>query len=72
MTVEVPQLSAAERAAQKKRNVWLALALLAFVVLVGVTTVIRIQGTDYSKSDGFYFDGKLQTKSPSKPDDSTP
>lgn len=55
----IPQpLTAEQRAAQKRRNVWLALALVAFVVLVGVTTVIRIQDTDMSKSEGFYFDGK--------------
>lgn len=46
-------------AAQKRRNVWLALALVAFVALVGITSVVRISTTDYSKSDGFYLDGKI-------------
>ena len=61
MAGDTPQmpapLSPEQRAAQKKRNVWLALALVTFVVLVGVTTVIRIQETDMAKSEGFYFDG---------------
>ena len=50
-------LSPQQRDAQKKRNLWLALALVAFVVLVGVTTAIRIQDADMGKSEGFYFDG---------------
>ncbi|MEZ5955130.1 MAG: hypothetical protein R3C13_12605 [Hyphomonas sp.] len=36
------QLSPEARAAQKRRNLWLGLALLAFVVLVALTTFIRL------------------------------
>jgi hypothetical protein len=32
------------RRAQKRRNLWLALALVAFVVLVAVTTILRLGG----------------------------
>lgn len=32
----------AARKAQKRRNLWLALALLAFVVLVVMTTMIKL------------------------------
>ncbi len=42
------------RAAQKRRNLWLALALFGFVGLVGVTTIIRLTGADLSKG-GFYY-----------------
>lgn len=52
-----------EIVAQKKRNVWLALALVGFILLVGITSAIRIQGTDFSKSEGFYNSGALQKKS---------
>lgn len=45
--------------AQKRRNAWLALALVAFVVIVGVTTAIRIQETDFSGGDRLYFSGYL-------------
>ncbi|MEL7042143.1 MAG: hypothetical protein AAGL90_11510 [Pseudomonadota bacterium] len=45
--------------AQKRRNVWLAFALVAFVVIVGVTTAIRIQETDFSGGDRLYFSGYL-------------
>ncbi|WP_300378640.1 hypothetical protein [Henriciella sp.] len=34
----------AARKAQKRRNVWLALALVAFVVLVILTTIIKLSG----------------------------
>lgn len=56
------QRSVEELAAQKKRNIWLAFALVAFVVLVGVSSAIRVQSVDFSKSDGFYLDGKAQTR----------
>jgi len=42
-------------AARKKRNVWLGVALAAFVILVGVTTVIRLSNTDLSQGAGFYY-----------------
>ena len=42
------------RAAQKRRNLWLALALFGFVALVGTTTILRLAGADLSKG-GFYY-----------------
>ena len=45
--------------AQKRRNVWLAWALVAFVVIVGVSTALRIQQTDFSGGDRLYFSGYL-------------
>ena len=45
--------------AQKRRNVWLAWSLVAFVVIVGVSTAIRIQETDFSGGDRLYFSGYL-------------
>lgn len=41
---EPPQLDEEARRAQKRRNLWLALALIAFVVLVAVTTMLRLGG----------------------------
>ncbi len=60
--------TAADIAAQKTRNIWLAVALLGFVVLVGVTSAIRIQSIDFSKTEGFYLDGSLQKESAPPPD----
>ena len=37
-----PQLDAEALKARKRRNLWLGLALAAFVVLVMITTVIRL------------------------------
>ena len=37
-----PQLDAEAMKARKRRNLWLGLALAAFVVLVMITTVIRL------------------------------
>lgn len=45
--------------AQKRRNAWLAAALVGFVVIVGVSTAIRIQETDFSGGDRLYFSGYL-------------
>ncbi|MHA7901140.1 MAG: hypothetical protein ACX94B_14860 [Henriciella sp.] len=57
---ESVQISEAARVkAQKRRNVWLAWALVAFVVIVGLTTAIRIQETDFSGGDRLYFSGYL-------------
>ena len=42
------------RAAQKRRNLWLGLALLAFVILVGVTTMVRLSASDGFR-EGFYY-----------------
>ncbi|MEO1475737.1 MAG: hypothetical protein AAFS13_05090 [Pseudomonadota bacterium] len=42
-TGDVTEQAEAERlAAQKKRNVWLAIALFAFVILVGLVSAIRL------------------------------
>lgn len=51
MTVEAPQFpprTPEELAAQKRRNVWLALMLVAFLVLAFVITITRIR-------DGIYW-----------------
>lgn len=45
--------------AQKRRNLWLAVALVAFVAIVGVSTALRIQETDFSGGDRLYFSGYL-------------
>jgi len=45
--------------AQKRRNLWLAIALVAFVAIVGVSTALRIQETDFSGGDKLYFSGYL-------------
>jgi len=39
-----PELDEEARKAQKRRNMWLAFALVAFVVLVIVTTMLRLGG----------------------------
>lgn len=54
--------------AQKRRNLWLALALVAFVVTVGVTTAVRIQETDFSGGDRLYFSGYLDEVEKEKAD----
>lgn len=54
--------------AQKRRNVWLAWALVAFVVIVGVSTVIRLQQSDFSGSDRLYFSGYLDEAANEKRD----
>lgn len=41
--------------ARKRRNIWLGAALFGFVVLVGVTTVIRLSTTDLSEGASFYY-----------------
>ena len=45
--------------ALKRRNVWLAFALVGFVVIVGVSPALRIQETDFSGGDRLYFSGYL-------------
>lgn len=58
--VPAPALDAeAFRKAQKRRNMWLALALVAFVAIVGITTAIRIQQTDFGGGDRLYFSGYM-------------
>jgi len=54
--------------AQKRRNVWLAWALVAFVVIVGVSTVIRLQQSDFGGSDRLYFSGYLDEAAKEKRD----
>lgn len=56
-TFQRVDLSPEENAARKKRNLWLALALLGFVVLVGATTAIRI--SEAGAKDGMYFSGYM-------------
>ncbi|MGH1422267.1 MAG: hypothetical protein ACRBEQ_10645 [Hyphomonas sp.] len=40
------RLDAEGVAARNKRNMWLAFALVGFVVLVGLITIVRLGGTD--------------------------
>ncbi len=54
--------------AQKRRNAWLAAALVAFVVIVGVSTALRIQETDFSGGDRLYFSGYLDEAAKEKAD----
>lgn len=54
--------------AQKRRNLWLALALVAFVVIVGVSTALRIQETDFSNGDRLYFSGYMDEAASEKAD----
>ncbi|MEM7328547.1 MAG: hypothetical protein AAF437_07395 [Pseudomonadota bacterium] len=54
--------------AQKRRNAWLALALVAFVIVVGVTTAIRIQEADFSGGDRIYFSGYMDEAASEKAD----
>ncbi len=56
------------RKAQKRRNAWLALALVAFVAIVGVTTAVRIQQTDFSGGDRIYFSGYMDEAAKEKED----
>lgn len=68
-TATSPELTAeAQLKAQKRRNVWLAWALVAFVVIVGLTTAIRIQETDFSGGDRLYFSGYLDEAAKEKAD----
>ena len=54
--------------AQKRRNAWLALALVAFVIVVGATTAIRIQEADFSGGDRLYFSGYMDEAASEKAD----
>ena len=58
-TPPVDEQSELQLKAQKRRNLWLAAALVGFVVIVGVSTAIRIQETDFSGGDRLYFSGYL-------------
>ncbi|NQY98312.1 MAG: hypothetical protein HRT82_14260 [Henriciella sp.] len=71
MSETAPKLetdAAAILKAQKRRNVWLALALVAFVVIVGVSTVIRLQESDFGGSDRLYFSGYMDEAAKEKRD----
>ena len=59
---------AARLKAQKRRNAWLAVSLVAFVVIVGLTTAIRIQETDFSGGDRLYFSGYMDEAASEKAD----
>lgn len=71
MTDPIPAVqpdAAARLQAQKRRNMWLALALVAFVVLVGVSTALRIQETDFTGGDRLYFSGYMDEAASEKAD----
>ncbi|MFT5775319.1 hypothetical protein [Hyphomonas sp.] len=53
--MDAPRMAPEAIAARKRRNFWLGLALFGFVVLVAVTTVIRLSNTDLSEGAGFYY-----------------
>lgn len=55
------QLDAAGLAAQKRRNIWLGLALLGFVVLVGAATLVRLSNSDPSKGSFYYHNDQSET-----------
>ena len=47
-------IDAAARTAQKRRNLWLGLALLGFVFLVGLTTFVRLSGSQDNQANFYY------------------
>ncbi|RIJ28826.1 hypothetical protein [Henriciella algicola] len=63
-----PRLDEDARQAQKRRNWWLALALFAFVILVGVTTVVRLADSELGPDGGFYWSNPPQSDSRPMPD----
>ena len=65
--IEAPDQAAILKA-QKRRNAWLACALLAFVVIVGVSTALRIQQADFSGGDRLYFSGYMDEAASEKAD----
>ena len=67
--VDTPQMDPeAIQKAQKRRNMWLAWALVAFVVIVGVSTALRIQQADFSGGDRLYFSGYMDEAAKEKAD----
>lgn len=52
---ETVELSPEALKARNRRNIWLGLALAAFVVMVAVITMIRLSENDLSQG-GFYYD----------------
>jgi len=67
-----PQIDHAAIKARKSRNIWLALALVAFVLLMGVGTAIRIQqGAGVSACEGSFYwdmDSNSCVEGPAEPD----
>ena len=63
-----PRLDEEARQAQKRRNWWLALALFGFVILVGVTTVVRLADSELGPDGGFYWSNPPQSNSQPMPD----
>lgn len=49
------QMTPEELAARKRRNLWLALALFGFVVMVGAVTVVRLSQTGLGPDQEFYW-----------------
>lgn len=62
--------------AQKRRNLWLALALIAFVGLVLLTVVIKLADSDLGPGKGFYYnlsdDGGVPEEAVARPPGMTP
>lgn len=52
------RLDAEGLAARNKRNIWLALALVGFVVLIGLITVVRLGDTDGK----FYYHNETESE----------
>ena len=53
--IERVELTEQEVAARKRRNLWLALALFGFVILVGAVTMIRLSQTGMGPDQEFYW-----------------
>ncbi|NBC20094.1 MAG: hypothetical protein GVY06_03450 [Alphaproteobacteria bacterium] len=53
--IERVELSEREIAARKRRNLWLALALFGFVILVGAVTMVRLSQTGMGPDQEFYW-----------------
>lgn len=51
---EPAHLDTEARMAQKRRNLWLGLALLGFVLLVGLTTFVRLSGSQDNQANFYY------------------
>lgn len=63
-----PQLDEEALKARKRRNIWLAIALFAFVILVGVTTMIRLGDADLGPDGGLYWRNDPESESQPMPD----
>jgi hypothetical protein len=70
---EPAHLDDAARAAQKRRNLWLGLALLGFVFLVGLTTFVRLSGSEDNQANFYYNMNKAgQEEAPALPPGMSP